>query len=79
MMQNLRHANPDITITVDASGSWGCGAFALAFVPIPVALNHNYEFHHITVIELLPIVTATAIWVHTWEFCLDVTTRQLFT
>ena len=39
--------------------------FALALVPIPVALNHNYEFHHITVIELLPIVTATAIWVHT--------------
>ena len=52
---------------------------ALTLVPIPVALNHNYAFHHNTVIEFLPIVTARAIWVHTWKSCLDVTTRQRFT
>lgn len=27
MMRPLQEANPDITLTSDASGSWGCGAF----------------------------------------------------
>jgi len=66
MMIAINKADPQVTLTSDASGSWGCGAYSgpewfqlkwagpLATAPI-------------TVKEMVPIVIAAALWGSKWK------------
>jgi len=66
MMIAINKADPQATLTSDASGSWGCGAFSgpewfqLKWAgPIATA--------HIAVKEMVPIVIAAALWGSKWK------------
>ena len=60
MMQCQRQANPDITLTSDASGSWGCGAYWNTHWFQYQWSEHTFSYG-ITTKELLPIVLAAGI------------------
>ena len=68
MMWHVGRASPDVVLTSDASGSWGCGVywetrwFQLQWQGLGESANYG-----ITVKELLPIVTAVAIWGRAWQ------------
>ena len=66
MMQCQRQANPDITLTSDASGPWGCGAYWNTLWFQYQWSEHTFSYG-ITTKELLPIVLAAGIWGHAWK------------
>ena len=66
MLLPQRQANPDVTVTSDASGKWGCGAFCGACW-FQLQWVTGQEQSHITVKELIPIVIAAAVWGRAWS------------
>lgn len=62
----LKAEAPDHTITSDASGSWECGGAFHANEWVQMQWDSHTAPLHITIIELLPVVNATAIWGHNW-------------
>ncbi len=55
------------TVTSDASGNWGCGAFTSRGEWFQLPWPESWREVHITVIELLPVVMALAVWGYQWS------------
>ena len=66
MMLAVNKANPQITLTSDASGSWGCGAFAGSYW-FQLKWAGHIASSHIAVKEMVPIVIAAAVWGPQWR------------
>ena len=65
-LQSHFNAPPDHVLYSDASGKWGCGA--LCFPQwFHIQWPDSWSAHSITVKELLPIVTAVALWGRNWS------------
>ncbi len=67
MMSGIVPARYVGTITLDVSGSWGCGAFESSGEWFQLKLPESWSSIHITVKELLPIVTGIALWGRKWH------------
>ena len=66
MMQMGQEAQPEATVTSDASGSWGCRAYVgehWFMLKWSGALADN----HITIKEMIPIVFAAVLWGQSWR------------
>ena len=57
---------PVAVVTSDASGNWGCGAFSSHGAWFQLVWPESWLQLHITVKELLPVVTSIAIWGKLW-------------
>ena len=64
----LSFSLPQVTLTSDASGSWGCGAFWESRW-LQLAWTTQMHYKNITVMELLPILLAVAVWGPRWQSC----------
>ena len=59
-------ANPQIAVTLDASDLWGCGAFEDSKW-LEFKWPTTMEASHISIQEMIPIVTAAALLGHLWK------------
>ena len=55
-----------IEVTSDASGGFGCGGFSIPHGWFQIQWPESWRNTHITAKELVPVVTAAALWGHKW-------------
>ena len=65
MLMRFDRANPQISVTSDASGTWGCGAYE-GDKWLQFAWPTTMEASHISVREMIPVVMAAALWGQYW-------------
>ena len=63
MMPAVNKANPQVTLTSDASGSWGLWCLC-RFRMVPVKWVSHITSSHKAVKKMVPIVIAAAVWAH---------------
>ena len=66
MMSSVRRGPPRGVVTSDAS-NWGCGAFISSGQWFQLQWPPVWARVHITFKELVPVVTAVALWGHLWR------------
>ena len=62
MMAGVVKSSPQVVLMSDASGSWVCGAFTSAGEWFQLELPSLWNGIHITIKELLPMVTGATVW-----------------
>ncbi len=65
MLVRFDKANPQVSVTADASGTWGCGAYEGSRW-LQYEWPHHMEASHISIREMIPIVMSAALWGHSW-------------
>ena len=65
MLMCFDRANPQISVTSDASGTWGCGAYE-GDKWLQFEWPTTMEASHISVREMIPVVMAAALWGQYW-------------
>ena len=63
MLTRFDKANPQRSVTADASGKWGCGAFEGIQFKWPTTMAAS----HISIREMIPIVMSAALWGKDWR------------
>ncbi len=63
LLTRFDKANPQLSVTADASGKWGCGACKWIQFEWPTTMAAS----HISIREMIPIVMAAALWGRDWS------------
>ena len=66
MVLAVNKANPQVTLTSDASGSWGCGTFASSEW-FQLKRAGHITSSHIAVKEMVPIIIVAVVWGPQWK------------